>query len=295
MSAVPTVSVVIPTVGREEVAIAVQSALDQTHAVHEVLVMADTADEFEVPADPRVRIIRVGPRAGGNVARQTGVEQATGELVALLDDDDAWLPGRIQTQLAAVAAAGPTDDGWFATSRVLMRRSEEVQFPYPAVAYESSESIARYLFLKRTPRSSHGFIQASTLLFPRSLALRVPFDTSLRFHQDISWLIDVQRTVPRVLVVQVWEPLVVYNWVEGSVSKKISANDSIAWARGRLSDDKRALGEFILSQSFNFARRTRSTKAMLDVIASAVRVGRPGPAALIYSLGATAKTSLGIS
>lgn len=280
------VSVVIPTVGRPELSRAITSALSQTTPVHEVLVAADTADELSLPTDDRIHVLRVGPRAGGNAARQAGIRAATGDVIALLDDDDEWAPTKVETLSRAV---GDADGEWVATSRILMKRADGSELVQPSFPIVAGEDLREYMFAKRSPRGSHGFIQASTLMFPRSLALKVPFDESLRFHQDIAWLTSVARTLPKLKVVQVWEPLASYYATEGSVSKKIAPEGSIAWAVKNLADQPKLLGDFILTQSLGFARRSGSVRSMVRTLIAGMRVGRPGLPAVAYAFGATAK------
>lgn len=56
-------------------------------------------------ADPRVRLIE---RQNGGVAaaRNLGIEEARGELIAPIDADDLWRPDKIEKQLAVMAAGG---------------------------------------------------------------------------------------------------------------------------------------------------------------------------------------------
>jgi len=283
-----TVSVVIPTIGRDQVAKAVGSVLNQSQPVLEIIVVADTADDFTLPEDARIRVLRVGPRAGGNTARFAGVQASRGDLIALLDDDDEWIPTKIEDQLAAIGEQ--PDAAWIATSRVLMRRPGGETLVQPSRPMSPGDDLLHYMFRKTSPRAGHGFIQASTLMFPRSMALDVPFDRSLAFHQDISWLIDAYAQFPELRIVQVWEPLTIYNSTDGSVSKRIDPAESVAWATGRLAHDPRTLGDFILTQSLGFARRSGELSSMLSTINAGVREGRPGLSAVFYSLVATLKT-----
>jgi glycosyltransferase involved in cell wall biosynthesis len=289
------VSVVIPTIGRADVDRAVRSALDQTHPVLEVIVAADTSDDFSLMEHHKVRVLRVGPGVGGNGARQRGIEAAVGEVVALLDDDDWWEPDKLEKQLVAVEARVGGDPGehWLATTRVLMVRGGGEDIVFPTVRYTGDEPLTHYLLRKKSPRGSHGFMQASSLLFPRSLAIEVPFDTGLRFHQDVSWLIDLTRAIPDLAVVQVWEPLTNYNATAGSVSKKIDPEASAHWAAERLADDRRTMGDFILTQSFGFARRRGSMPEMRRVIRLGTRFGRPGVSARVYVVVAMLKYAAG--
>ncbi len=99
----PTVSVVIPTYNRANlVSQAIESALAQTHPPHEVIVVDDgsTDDTVTVGAKygPVVRYLRQ-TNSGPSVARNLGVDAATGDWIALLDSDDLWLPTKLEKQL----------------------------------------------------------------------------------------------------------------------------------------------------------------------------------------------------
>lgn len=105
----PRVSVVIPTWNRaHEVAGAVASALAQEGPPLEVIVVDDgstdgtvraLADRF--PVEPRLAVL-TRENGGTARARNTGIEAARGEYVALLDSDDRWLPGYLAAQVEAL-------------------------------------------------------------------------------------------------------------------------------------------------------------------------------------------------
>lgn len=101
----PTVSVIIPTYNRADVLPrAIDSALDQTVSDVEVIVVDDAStDETEsvVTAydDPRVTYLAHETNQGGSAARNTGIEVATGDYIALLDSDDEWAPTKLEQQV----------------------------------------------------------------------------------------------------------------------------------------------------------------------------------------------------
>ena len=107
-AAAPRISVVIPTYNRGALLPrAIASALEQTCSPYEVIVVDDgstddTAARCEAWGD-RIRYLRID-NAGVSAARNAGIAIARGEWIALLDSDDAWVPTKLEVQLAAHAA-----------------------------------------------------------------------------------------------------------------------------------------------------------------------------------------------
>lgn len=96
----PTVSVIIPTFNRARlVALTIDSVLAQTWRNVEVIVIDDgsTDDTQSVLAGygERIRCVRQTNR-GMNPSRNTGIELARGEFLALLDSDDLWEPWKLE-------------------------------------------------------------------------------------------------------------------------------------------------------------------------------------------------------
>lgn len=97
------VSVILPTYNRAWiVADAIDSVLEQGFTDFELIVIDDgsTDDTPQLLSayGNRLRVIRQANR-GVSAARNSGIRSATGELIALLDSDDVWLPGKISTQV----------------------------------------------------------------------------------------------------------------------------------------------------------------------------------------------------
>jgi glycosyltransferase involved in cell wall biosynthesis len=94
------VSVIVPTYNRaQSIGNAIQSVLDQSYTDLELIVVDDgskddTAERIAAFTDPRLRYIRQ-PNGGVSAARNRGVAEARGELVAFLDSDDIWKPEKL--------------------------------------------------------------------------------------------------------------------------------------------------------------------------------------------------------
>ncbi|MBM7473425.1 glycosyltransferase family 2 protein [Subtercola frigoramans] len=286
----------IPTIGRSELRRAVDTALAQSIPPFQVIVVADTADQIDVPESPSVRVLRVGPRAGGNVARQQGIYAAETAYVALLDDDDEWLPNHLANFAELVRSSGHSEDSdWIFSSPVIARYSDGASDEvWPSEAISRAESIAQYLFRKHKVRGGIGFAQASTLVFPRSLGIEIPFNPGFKFHQDVGWLNQISKDMPEVELLQPAEPAVIHHISAGGVSKSITAPKSIAWAVENLDpEDKRTIGDFISVHSMQAAKNQASLNEMFRTLRTAHKLGKPGIPSTIYSVALTGRVALG--
>ena len=105
MTHTPKVTVVITTHNRADLLPrAVESVLAQTYTDYEIIIVDDCSsdDTQEVIAgldDPRIRSFRHERNRGVSAARNTAIFNARGEYVALLDDDDEWLPMNLELRV----------------------------------------------------------------------------------------------------------------------------------------------------------------------------------------------------
>ncbi|RCW76033.1 glycosyltransferase family 2 protein [Pseudorhodoferax soli] len=82
---------------------AIESAQAQTWPVHEILVVDDASQDGTAEAvralavkDGRIRLLRLAQNGGPSKARNAGLNAAIGDWIAVLDADDAMVPGRIK-------------------------------------------------------------------------------------------------------------------------------------------------------------------------------------------------------
>lgn len=107
----PLVSVVIPTYNQPSYLLeTLDSVFAQTFGDYEVIVVNDgstddTAERLRAYVDLNAGAIagrlRIVAQANGGigVARNSGLDEARGRYVALLDHDDLWLPGKLAAQV----------------------------------------------------------------------------------------------------------------------------------------------------------------------------------------------------
>ncbi len=100
----PRISVVIPAYNSaDHICETIESVLNQKFREHEIIVVNDGSpdtDKLERAIKIYLEdIIYIRQRnAGAGAARNTGIENARGEIIAFLDSDDVWLPDFLASQ-----------------------------------------------------------------------------------------------------------------------------------------------------------------------------------------------------
>jgi glycosyltransferase involved in cell wall biosynthesis len=252
------VSVVIPTRNRPGVVVrAINSVLAQTFTDIEIIVIIDGPDPVTVRtlseiADERLRWVELAEGVGGAEARNQGVQHAGGHWVAMLDDDDEWMPEKLSEQLAAARSAAPK---CIITTRFIDSRPN-AQIVQPGLAPRPGQPISEYLFAETSVLGfRNGFMQTSTWLAPRQVFLEVPFTKGLPRNQETDWLI---RAVPALSldVRVVWKVLAIFH-NESSVGRITSSTDwrdTATWAVSGRHFTQRALAFFFATVCIPDAR-----------------------------------------
>ncbi len=157
-----------------------------------------TADYLATLADPRIRILTAARNGGPSAARNLGLKAARAGIVAFLDSDDVYRPGRLAAPLAAFAA----DTGLVCTLSSAIRhdlkRTREALIP--AVRLDAP-AFAWALLCDLIP------VEATSITVRRDAALAAGgFSARLRLTEDREFLIRVaQHGGGRLLSEPLWE------------------------------------------------------------------------------------------
>lgn len=191
----PLVSAVVPTYNRNEsLKRAVESVAEQTYDRIELLVVDDCSDTPAEECFPeeyarrfeRFRVLRHDENRGGSAARNTGLREASGEYVALLDDDDRWRPRKVERQVERFRGG---DVGLVATGSeavdengTTFRVNRE-----PAMADDSSE-LTKQLLCRNVVGSCSAVMVDTDVVETAGT-----FDERFPSWQDLEWYVRLSR------------------------------------------------------------------------------------------------------
>jgi glycosyltransferase involved in cell wall biosynthesis len=242
-----SVDVVIPTVGRDTLRQAVESASTEPET-REILVVLDAPDrEPEVRrslAGLPHRLICTAGSLGGAAARNAGVAAAEAPFVAFLDDDDYWVPGKLGRQLAGIDA--PVAERVLAASAFHFLLPNGARRVVPASPPPSSaRELASYLVARDRLRFGRNALQSSSVLVARGLAREVGWDARLRKHQD--WDFALRAIAAGAVLSYTPEPLVhVRKGTPSSISVSRRPRDSLQfYERHRADISPRSRADFL--------------------------------------------------
>ncbi|MGK7910782.1 MAG: glycosyltransferase family 2 protein [Synechococcus sp.] len=276
----PEVSVLIPTRNRPElVKRAIASVQAQTFTNFEIVVTIDGPDPATEEAlasldESRLRWIVHPENRGLPAARSTGIQNAFGEWVAYLDDDDEWMPNKLERQLAVAKASTYT---YPVISSRLIGRTSKGDFVWPRRIPSPSEPLSEYLFVRKSLFYGESLMQPSTYLVKKELLLQTLPDPAVKMHEDWNWLLHAM-TIEGAGVEFLEEPLSV--WYRPAGHAQMSNNNkwdySLNWIRSvKHLVTPKAYAGFIMSHVGSQAALNGDRERFWPLLSECLREGPP--------------------
>lgn len=201
---------------------AIKSVLNQTYKNIEIIVVDDNSDDNTekymqniIKENPEIKYKRLTNKnlSGGNYARNVGIKESTGEYIAFLDDDDEWMPEKIEKQVNVLKNNNDVD-------LVICGKIVEYNF---GEKYEEGK-----YFLEKKQNCSKLILYkiigvTSTMMFSKNILNEVGyFDEKLKFWQEYDLSI---RICQKSKVYFLNEPLILYRINEKDKNRKTNKID----------------------------------------------------------------------
>ena len=183
------VSAVVPLYNHAEyIRAAVESALAQGEVLRELVVIDDGSTDGSARAmealarrDGRIRFRRQENR-GAAATLNAGIAACGGEYVAILNSDDAWLPGRLDALVLALEAA---PGAAIAASGIAFMDGRGAAVPNEwhaqALAFRGGQGMATALV------NGNFLVSTSNFLFRRALVAEIGGFAELRYAHDLDF------------------------------------------------------------------------------------------------------------
>lgn len=225
------VSVIITTYNRPFGILnrAIRSVLRQTYSNFELLVIDDNGNNSPVQneveksilqiGDSRICLIKHDKNQGACKARNTGIKNSLGQLLAFLDDDDEWLPEKLFEQVNIFCT---NDEIGLVYCRNYIQKDEDRKLISKRILYQG------YVYKRLLYRNFIG--STSFVMIKREIILSCGlFDETMKSSQDYEyWL----RICKKYKVIGIQKPLVNYyehtqERISNSVDKKIDGMERL--------------------------------------------------------------------
>lgn len=283
------VSVVIPAYNRaHSLKRCVESVLNQTEQNFEIILVDDgstdnTKEIIEAFDDPRIRYF-YQKNGGGSKARNKGIDHSEGRYIAFLDSDDVFLPSHVANAIPFLMQGH-----YICTyTQVVVERGGDFNFLKPHRAINEHEEISEYLMRDR------GFIQTSTLIVPKELALKSKYDEVISAGQDYDFAIKLVYNGGVLKMLS--EPGVIWDdkWSANRLSSKSNPRQREEWLIRikHMLTDKAYHADLGWPVAKGFAQNGHMMKALKLYINALVRgCYRPKMAIVIFLQLALSKSS----
>lgn len=249
-----SVSAVIPSLNRPLAATrAIDSALRQTVPPLEVIVVDDgsvppLAEHF-ADIQETVKIVRNETPTGPAAARNRGAREASGDFIAFLDDDDEWVPWKLEVVHRCLAHLPDIDVVIHGTGT---RSTDRAAIP-PCSAI--SDPLERMLY--RQPPHLDGVVVR------RTTHIESPFDESFAGAEDLDYLIRLAKSGTSMVEVPAALALLgTSSDTAVGVEKRIEGRLRLLERHPEIAADRRALAFFFLRLGHQYRRSRQRVRAL---------------------------------
>lgn len=167
----PLVSVIVPTHNRPDfLEKTIQSILDQTYSNLEIIVVSNGFSESNKKTvqkfnDPRILYLEQENSGGPASPRNHGIKKAHGSYLAFCDDDDLWLPEKIEKQVAILEKQPEfglcyTKMIRFNENKEWSNSNEEGPVTFTSLLYTNTAPISSVIVKKHLIDKSGGFSES---------------------------------------------------------------------------------------------------------------------------------------
>lgn len=188
------ISIIIPTYNRPEmVEKAVKSVLNQTYNDFQIIVINDGSEKspdsiIERLNDERIIYLKHNKNKGGGAARNTGIKNSNSEYITFLDDDDEYLPDKLECQIM-----------------IMEKYKNDIDYMFCAVTnyYEKTGRIETQRFQNKGINDYHNDVLAHNIrmltpaLFVKSNVIKSLNGFDERFPSNQEWDLTIRLTKNR--------------------------------------------------------------------------------------------------
>lgn len=215
------VSIITPTFNSAKyIAETIQSVQNQTYQNWEMIIVDDgSSDETEtivrafIEKDKRLQFHKLNQNSGPAIARNAGIEKATGDFMTFLDADDIWFPEFIEKSISTIIQ---TEIPFVFSS--YRRSNENLEFVYSDFIVPQKVTYTDIL-------KSNSISCLTAFLDIEKLGKK--FMPIIRKRQDMGLWLQYLKEIPYAYGIQ--EPQAAYRIRENSLSRKKSDLIKYQW------------------------------------------------------------------
>ncbi|HAO10474.1 MAG TPA: hypothetical protein DCQ51_04670 [Planktothrix sp. UBA8407] len=221
------ITVIIPTYNQESYILeAIDSVLNQTYQDFEIVITNDGSSDqtwqiIQEKKDPRIRLFSFDQNQGVSIAANHCIRQATGELIAILDSDNIFLPDKLEKQVNFLDK-NPEFDAVFTQAKIIdkngnFHRGKESSFQQ----LFAQDNKNRFQWLNSFFYTDNSLCNTSVLIKKKCYDQVGLYDPRLRQIHDLDFWI---RLCLKSEIYVLPEPLVLFRFHDRNISGVTTEN-----------------------------------------------------------------------